>query len=49
MVQALYTFIYNCWSWIPIEVYALFSVFILITCADSVFGLIDRGWRIFGR
>lgn len=49
MVQGLYTFLYNCWSWIPVEVYALFTVFILITFGDCILGLLDRAWRVLGR
>lgn len=49
MAAQLYNFIYNCWSWIPLEVYGMFAVFVLITFGDSVLGLVDRVWRIVGR
>lgn len=49
MVEDLYNFIINCWSWIPLKVMGMFGVFIFLTFADSVFGLIDRGWRVLGR
>lgn len=49
MVQNLYSFIVNCWSWIPVEIYAMFTIFILITFGDSLLGLLDRTWRIIGR
>lgn len=49
MVTTMFTFIKNCWNWIPIEIYGLFTTFILIAFGDSVLGLVDRAWRVFGR
>ena len=49
MVAKIYKFIMECWSWLPAAWITCITVLVCFKFGDSVLGLVDRAWRVFGK
>ena len=49
MAIKLVRFISTAWAWMPIQFTLMIGMCVLIKFGDSLFGIIDRAWKVIGR